>query len=247
MKMKKLFAGALAGGLMLAMAVPALAGSPTPPFPATPKATTGYSDAKIEFTSPTGADALYLMYAPVLDFGSRQIALGEMAYGATTTQYPLVVVDLRTNLAGSDFEVQVALSQFKNAGGTEGLKNANLVFKPLAASTFSVDTAVTSGHLDTGITGLYAASSNIPASPGATIVPNSLATGYGTPQKIFEAPAQSPINAWGANWAAATGTTEAPTAAGLTSSDVYIEVKGGSVPAAGVYTADMMWSLVGAP
>ena len=230
---------------MLAMAVPTLAGTPTPPFP-TPGTTQGYSDAQIEFQSPTGAQALYLQHAPVLDFNTRTIALGDMYYGATTTTHPLAVVDLRTNGPTSHFNVTVALSQFKDSSSVEGLKGATLTFTPIAASTFAQSAGAGTGtvHTTKAITGLYPASTNIPFSAGADVVPAATPTGYGTAAKVFEAPSQSPINVWAANWTPATGTTEGTTPP---TADIYIKVPGGSVPAAGIYKAKMEWSLGDTP
>lgn len=230
-QLRKLATGVLAAGLVLAMAVPAMAALG-------PGVQTGNSDAVVTFTSPSGAQALYLETVPELDFDSHLISVDDMYYAAKTTAHPLEVVELRGTKTG--FKVKVGLNQFFDSSSTAGLAGAQISFKAITGAPVII---ATSGVLHT--------SSAITASatPLTTTYPAAQAvtmTAAATPTEhiILQAAAGTANNRWGAHWMGDAAATE--NANTSTSKDVELMVLFGTNNAE-TYTAKMDWTLEDTP
>lgn len=235
---KRLWTGALVGSMMLAMAIPALAGGPTPPFP-TPGTTTGQSDAKVEFKAATGSNALYLENAPVLDFGQRAIKPDTMYYSAIDTTKPLEVVDIRGG-GGTKWEVTAKLSDFIDSTSAVGLAGAEITFA--GTNTYlGVNTAGDGNVMpNKGITGPTPGTSR-PEVPAAGVT----LTAGGAEKDIFTAAANLPVGRWAAHWVK--DSTPTPMEGTTTlSTDVQLKVVAFTNQAE-VYTAKMTWTLKNTP
>ena len=85
---------------------------------------TSDSDAEVEFTTSTGADALYLEAVPALDFGNRELQVADWYYAAISTSTPLEIHDRRGMATG--WNVTVSLEEFKDSTATVGLEAAEI-------------------------------------------------------------------------------------------------------------------------
>lgn len=238
--LKKLIMGALAGSMLPAMAVPAMAGGPG--------VRTMNSDAEIEFTTGSGPNFLYLDNVPVLDFGQHALAPSDYYYTATATNLSLEVVDIRGGTPTiPKWDVEVTLGEFKDAATSTivGLQGAEISFRSystyLGKNTVNAAGGVLNGT--GGITGSHDASYTgvAPEVPAAvTVKSNDVA------KEIFKAAVGVGVGRWGAHWLPGTGTTSSATSQLGTNGDVEMKVVFGTAQAY-KYKADMEWVLKATP
>lgn len=218
-------------GLGLAMAVLLAAAAP-----ALATGLTAGSDAEVEFTVSTAADAFVLENVPDLDFGSHELQVTNYYYAAKSISMPLEVHDRRGSATG--WNVMVDLEEFEDSSSAVGLQAAQIIFKSL--NNYAGATTTGSLGATAGITGPAAGTPSVFPTAPATVV-----TAAATPVavKIFTAPANTGVGMWAAHWMPDSASSEG---AASTGKDIELLVIGGTA-SADAYTAVMNWVLADTP